>query len=108
MPGWAWNDKLISGECFDRQLVRPRILLRTSPSNHVNHSIALHSLGPEAAAAFGIVSVTPSDFWGLTLTSCSASLRHAAPPGVYVSLAPGDPTLWNGVIFVRSGELHFS
>ncbi|KAJ5351671.1 hypothetical protein N7452_000645 [Penicillium brevicompactum] len=32
-----------------------------------------------------------------------ASLKHAAPPGVYVSLAPGDPTLWNGVIFVRSG-----
>ncbi|KAJ6121030.1 hypothetical protein N7523_005310 [Penicillium sp. IBT 18751x] len=32
-----------------------------------------------------------------------ASLRNAAPPGVYVSLAPGDPTLWNGVIFVRSG-----
>ncbi|KAJ5693656.1 hypothetical protein N7536_004068 [Penicillium majusculum] len=32
-----------------------------------------------------------------------ASLRRAAPPGVYVSLAPGDPTLWNGVIFVRSG-----
>ncbi|KAJ5901625.1 Ubiquitin-conjugating enzyme [Penicillium taxi] len=31
------------------------------------------------------------------------SLRHAAPPGVYVSLAPGDPTLWTGVIFVRSG-----
>ncbi|CEO59090.1 hypothetical protein PMG11_03778 [Penicillium brasilianum] len=32
-----------------------------------------------------------------------ASLRQAAPLGVYVSLAPGDPTLWNGVIFVRSG-----
>ncbi|KAJ5091227.1 hypothetical protein NUU61_006097 [Penicillium alfredii] len=32
-----------------------------------------------------------------------ASLRHAPPPGVYVTLAPGDPTLWNGVIFVRSG-----
>ncbi|CAG8397246.1 unnamed protein product [Penicillium salamii] len=32
-----------------------------------------------------------------------ASLKHAAPPGVYVSLSPGDPTLWNGVIFVRSG-----
>ncbi|KAJ5883401.1 uncharacterized protein N7473_010287 [Penicillium subrubescens] len=32
-----------------------------------------------------------------------ASLRQAAPPGVYVTLAPGDPTLWNGVIFVRSG-----
>ncbi|KAJ6019264.1 hypothetical protein N7522_001331 [Penicillium canescens] len=32
-----------------------------------------------------------------------ASLKHATPPGVYVTLAPGDPTLWNGVIFVRSG-----
>ncbi|KAJ5786743.1 uncharacterized protein N7503_011955 [Penicillium pulvis] len=32
-----------------------------------------------------------------------SSLRHAAPLGVYVSLAPGDPTLWSGVIFVRSG-----
>ncbi|KAJ5725197.1 uncharacterized protein N7483_006554 [Penicillium malachiteum] len=32
-----------------------------------------------------------------------ASLRHAAPPGVYMTLAPGDPTLWNGVMFVRSG-----
>jgi hypothetical protein len=35
---------------------------------------------------------------------CSASLKHAPPSGVYVSLATGDPTLWNGVIFVRSGE----
>ncbi|KAL2871899.1 putative ubiquitin-conjugating enzyme [Aspergillus lucknowensis] len=32
-----------------------------------------------------------------------ASLRHAAPPGVYVTLGPGDPTLWACVIFVRSG-----
>ncbi|KAL2838907.1 ubiquitin-conjugating enzyme/RWD-like protein [Aspergillus pseudoustus] len=32
-----------------------------------------------------------------------ASLKHAAPPGVYVSLNPGDPTLWACVIFVRSG-----
>ncbi|BCR86711.1 putative ubiquitin-conjugating enzyme [Aspergillus chevalieri] len=32
-----------------------------------------------------------------------AGLRHAAPPGVYVSLTPGDPTLWSSVLFVRSG-----
>ncbi|EYE98957.1 putative ubiquitin-conjugating enzyme [Aspergillus ruber CBS 135680] len=32
-----------------------------------------------------------------------ASLRQAAPPGVYVSLTPGDPTLWSSVLFVRSG-----
>ncbi|KAL6237820.1 hypothetical protein BDW75DRAFT_62084 [Aspergillus navahoensis] len=35
-----------------------------------------------------------------------ASLKHAAPPGVYVSLSPGDPSLWSCVIFVRSGKLH--
>ncbi|KAK1146970.1 hypothetical protein N8T08_002298 [Aspergillus melleus] len=32
-----------------------------------------------------------------------SSLKHAAPPGTYVSIAPNDPTLWIGVIFVRSG-----
>ncbi|KAL1983320.1 hypothetical protein VTN96DRAFT_10461 [Rasamsonia emersonii] len=33
-----------------------------------------------------------------------ASLKHAPPPGVYVSInSPGDPTFWSGVLFVRSG-----
>ncbi|KAL5338474.1 ubiquitin-conjugating enzyme/RWD-like protein [Aspergillus crustosus] len=32
-----------------------------------------------------------------------ASLKHAAPPGFYASLSPGDPTLWACVVFVRSG-----
>ncbi|KAL1962555.1 hypothetical protein VTN77DRAFT_9430 [Rasamsonia byssochlamydoides] len=33
-----------------------------------------------------------------------ASLKHAPPPGVYVSInSPGDPTFWTGVLFVRSG-----
>ncbi|QKX61849.1 uncharacterized protein TRUGW13939_09005 [Talaromyces rugulosus] len=33
-----------------------------------------------------------------------ASLKHAAPPGVYVSINnPTDPTLWSGVFFIRSG-----
>ncbi|KAJ5259374.1 hypothetical protein N7478_012355 [Penicillium angulare] len=41
---------------------------------------------------------------GISATSPkSSSLRRALPPGVYVSLAPADPTLWNGVIFVRHG-----
>ncbi|KAF7593822.1 hypothetical protein BBP40_010757 [Aspergillus hancockii] len=31
------------------------------------------------------------------------SLNHAAPPGLYVSPAPNDPTLWTGALFVRSG-----
>ncbi|KAJ5226372.1 hypothetical protein N7468_007597 [Penicillium chermesinum] len=58
-------------------------------SCYVDHQAALYPVGSEAAAAPGIVR--------------SASLRHAAPQGVYVSLASGDPTLWTGVLFVRSG-----
>jgi hypothetical protein len=42
------------------------------------------------------------------LTDCpflfaSAALKQACPQGVYVSLTPGDPSLWSGVIFVRKG-----
>ncbi|KAL2135981.1 hypothetical protein VTI74DRAFT_6030 [Chaetomium olivicolor] len=32
-----------------------------------------------------------------------AGLKQACPQGIYVSLTPGDPTLWSGVIFVRKG-----
>src|SRR3569833_2650653 len=34
----------------------------------------------------------------------SAGLKQACPEGVFVSLTPGAPTLWSGVIFVRKGE----
>ncbi|KAI1503928.1 ubiquitin-conjugating enzyme/RWD-like protein [Biscogniauxia marginata] len=32
-----------------------------------------------------------------------AGLKQACPDGVFVSLTPGDPSLWSGVIFVRGG-----
>ncbi|AEO55281.1 hypothetical protein MYCTH_104945 [Thermothelomyces thermophilus ATCC 42464] len=32
-----------------------------------------------------------------------AGLKHACPHGIFVSLTPGDPTLWSGVMFVRKG-----
>ncbi|KAL3421133.1 ubiquitin-conjugating enzyme [Phlyctema vagabunda] len=32
-----------------------------------------------------------------------SSLKHACPHGVFMSLTPGDPSLWSGVIFVRRG-----
>ncbi|KAH0605759.1 uncharacterized protein H6S33_004216 [Morchella sextelata] len=35
-----------------------------------------------------------------------ASLKHAAPSGVYMSLSLPDPTLWSGVIFTRKGPYH--
>ena len=35
--------------------------------------------------------------------SHSSSLKYACPHGVFMSLTPGDPTLWSGVIFVRKG-----
>jgi hypothetical protein len=41
------------------------------------------------------------------LTPCySSSLKYACPHGVFMSLTPGDPTLWSGVIFVRKGPCH--
>ncbi|KAH6631812.1 hypothetical protein F5144DRAFT_648978 [Chaetomium tenue] len=30
-------------------------------------------------------------------------LKQACPQGIFVSLTPGDPTLWSGVLFVRKG-----
>ncbi|KAK0636941.1 ubiquitin-conjugating enzyme/RWD-like protein [Bombardia bombarda] len=32
-----------------------------------------------------------------------AGLKQACPSGVFLSLTPGDPTLWSGVMFVRKG-----
>ncbi|KAK4126170.1 hypothetical protein N657DRAFT_567360 [Parathielavia appendiculata] len=32
-----------------------------------------------------------------------AGLKQACPHGIYVSLTPGDPALWSGIIFVRKG-----
>ncbi|RDA84694.1 hypothetical protein CP532_2772 [Ophiocordyceps camponoti-leonardi (nom. inval.)] len=32
-----------------------------------------------------------------------AGLKQACPDGVFVSLTPGDPTLWTAVLFVRDG-----
>ncbi|KAI0014367.1 UBC-like protein [Xylariaceae sp. FL0662B] len=32
-----------------------------------------------------------------------AGLKQACPDGVYMSLTPGDPSLWSGVLFVRDG-----
>ncbi|EDO00078.1 hypothetical protein SS1G_02938 [Sclerotinia sclerotiorum 1980 UF-70] len=33
-----------------------------------------------------------------------SSLKYACPHGVFMSLTPGDPTLWSGVLFVRKDE----
>jgi hypothetical protein len=32
-----------------------------------------------------------------------ASLKHASPDGVYATITPGDPSLWAGVLFIRTG-----
>ncbi|KAI6759180.1 hypothetical protein HG530_009860 [Fusarium avenaceum] len=37
------------------------------------------------------------------LLSEFAGLKQACPDGVFVSLTPGDATLWSGVLFVRKG-----
>lgn len=42
--------------------------------------------------------------WLMTWVLHSAGLKQACPNGVFVSLTPGDPNLWSGVIFVRKGN----
>ncbi|KAF4984224.1 hypothetical protein FDECE_17131 [Fusarium decemcellulare] len=37
------------------------------------------------------------------LLSEFAGLKQACPEGIFVSLTPGDPTLWSGVLFIRKG-----
>lgn len=34
----------------------------------------------------------------------STTLKEACPEGIYLSLTPGDPTKWSGVLFVREGR----
>lgn len=38
------------------------------------------------------------------INASSAGLKQTCPPGVFVSLTPGDPSLWSGVMFVRKGK----
>lgn len=35
----------------------------------------------------------------------SSSLRDSCPTGVYLSLTPGNPSLWAGVLFIRKGTV---
>ncbi|KAF7523017.1 hypothetical protein G7054_g11929 [Neopestalotiopsis clavispora] len=35
-----------------------------------------------------------------------AGLKQACPEGIFVSLTPGDPSLWSGVLFVRDDIFH--
>ena len=38
------------------------------------------------------------------LTLASSSLQHVCPEGIYITLSPEDPSVWAGVLFVRSGK----
>ncbi|KXX75454.1 Protein crossbronx [Madurella mycetomatis] len=54
---------------------------------------------PPAAAKMGSLPAVKRQH----LLAEFAGLKQACPHGIYVSLTPGDPTLWSGVIFVRKG-----
>lgn len=40
------------------------------------------------------------------LETASLSLKHACPKGLYLAPVPGEPNLWEGVLFVRAGRLY--
>ncbi|KAL8859515.1 MAG: hypothetical protein Q9178_003914 [Gyalolechia marmorata] len=43
------------------------------------------------------------DVAGITTPSSIANLKTTCPDGIYMSLTPGKPTQWSGVLFVREG-----
>ena len=47
-------------------------------------------------------SIRPSPLSDLHVVS--AGLKQACPEGIFVTITPGDPTLWSAVLFVRDGE----
>jgi len=51
------------------------------------------------------LTCTPSILcpWLLSLPSPSTIYKDKFPDGIYLSLTPGDPSLWSGVLFVHSG-----
>ncbi|KKK20820.1 hypothetical protein AOCH_005810 [Aspergillus ochraceoroseus] len=57
----------------------------------------------KGSVTFGSTVVNMYDGQPGVAAAVSAASCHAAPPGVYVTLNPSDPTFWACVIFVRSG-----
>lgn len=45
----------------------------------------------------------PVDIVDIANTFRSSGLKQACPSGVFVSLTPGDPSLWSAVLFMREG-----
>ncbi|KAK4151268.1 hypothetical protein C8A00DRAFT_45500 [Chaetomidium leptoderma] len=68
-----------------------------SPENPFNQLTARYDTSKEELAELKEQEKTKIE------TRLTAGLKQACPQGIYVSLTPGDPTLWSGVLFVRAG-----
>lgn len=67
--------------------------------------VASSQVFPEAESTRRVVGRGTVPFPPCLIRSRSSSLRSAPLDGVFVSITPGDPSLWVGVIFVRKGTL---
>jgi len=89
-------------------LAIPKRLAQRTVRNRHRDGIAevrYPAVGEAAAPPGRVVRETryPAPTLTLPLTLSSAGLRQACPEGIFMSLTPGDPTLWSGVMFVRKG-----
>ena len=97
--------KIISYPYFTILMSSPAAAKMSSlPTVKRQHLLAELYVCPRVVPAKDVLWIK---FWTSSLIhhalSSSAGLKQACPQGIYVSLTPGDPTLWSGVIFVRKG-----
>jgi hypothetical protein len=57
------------------------------------------------SSSFSLSCESRHTTWQPALTVYSSRLRYAQLDGVFLSITPGDPSLWVGVIFVRKGRV---
>lgn len=79
------------------------------PRHDSSRSSAVSTLISEAKFARGVVRTSQCarrsvQRWLCELIFDSSSLRAAQLDGIFVSITPGDPALWVGVMFVRKGN----
>lgn len=97
---YVWNSRATVSPCGSRRLrgsnQRRIAIIQAHIPEHPIHSYILS--GSSADDRRGWLGRTPF------ISSYSAGLKQACPNGVFVSLTPGDPSLWSGVLFVRKGK----
>lgn len=94
------------GDIIPKNCIFARLAPYRSKNGLFQDGIA--AIPPSPATTFRIVRTKPSALPPLSNLAngiTSAGLKQACPEGMFISLTPGNPTIWSGVLFVRKGML---